>query len=330
VATSKGGPGFDAMPVELPDLDDRRYADLVQEGLTLIPVYSPEWTNHNPSDPGITLMELFAYLTDVFLYRLNRVSDANRTKFLKLLTGEQPPETPESLDNALREAILAVRKFGRAITREDFERLSREATNPEQPDHQVKRACCFPRRDLDGATVEERQRDRPGHTSVVFVPAAPWADERTVDAIRNTVREYLEPRRLLTSRLHVSGPRYVDVSLRLRIVVLAGSSKDAVGQAISRELSRLFHPLEGGPEGTGWPFGRSVYTSDVYRVVEAVDGVDYISAAEFDVADAARVRRSEFDEVIEVRLWPEELVRVRVSGISFGTAAVAAGGGAAR
>lgn len=321
-----------AMPVELPDLDDRTYADLVQEGLALIPVYSPEWTNHNASDPGITLIELFAYLTDIFLYRLNRVSEANQLKFLKLLTGESPaPGMPrEILDNALRDATLAVRRFNRAITCEDFERLTREATNSAEPDRQVKRAVCFPRTDLDAQTSEERQRDRAGHTSVIFVPGNPWADEQAVETIRKTVREYLEPRRLLTSRIHVSGPRYVDVGVRLRITSVRGSAKDAVIQAVSRHLKRFFHPLDGGPEGTGWPFGRSLFTSDVYRVLEAVDGVDFISAAEFETEDAARIRRNEFDELVEIRLWPEELIRIRLTGITFGTAAGTTGTGVAR
>ena len=78
------------MPLKVPNLDDRTYADLVQEGVSLIPRYAPLWTNHNASDPGITLLELFAYLTEIFIYRLNRVSDANKAKFFKLLTGKTP------------------------------------------------------------------------------------------------------------------------------------------------------------------------------------------------------------------------------------------------
>ena len=53
------------MPIRLPNLDDRRYAELVEEALELIPVHAPQWTNHNPSDPGIMLVELFAYLTEM-------------------------------------------------------------------------------------------------------------------------------------------------------------------------------------------------------------------------------------------------------------------------
>jgi predicted phage baseplate assembly protein len=73
------------MPLEAPRLDDRSYNDLVEEALRRIPVYCPEWTDHNASDPGITLVELFAWLTDIVLYRLNRVPDKHYIKFMELI-----------------------------------------------------------------------------------------------------------------------------------------------------------------------------------------------------------------------------------------------------
>ncbi|HEX4420650.1 MAG TPA: putative baseplate assembly protein [Kofleriaceae bacterium] len=51
----------------------------------MIPRYSPEWTNHNPSDPGITLIELAAWMTDLLIYRLNQVPDKNYVAFLNML-----------------------------------------------------------------------------------------------------------------------------------------------------------------------------------------------------------------------------------------------------
>src|SRR5689334_1116287 len=71
--------------IPAPKLDDRAYDDLVAEALRLIPRYCPEWTNHNPSDPGITVLELAAWMTDVILYRLNRVPEKNYIAFLNLL-----------------------------------------------------------------------------------------------------------------------------------------------------------------------------------------------------------------------------------------------------
>ena len=73
------------MPLTLPNLDDRRYQDLVTEALARIPVHNPEWTNFNESDPGVTLVEVFAFLTESLLYRANQIPERNRRKFLQLL-----------------------------------------------------------------------------------------------------------------------------------------------------------------------------------------------------------------------------------------------------
>lgn len=76
------------MPIPLPNLDDRTYADLFAEMRALIPRYAPAWTDHNDSDPGIMLLQLFAWLTEGTIYRLNRIPLASELGFLKLL-GEE-------------------------------------------------------------------------------------------------------------------------------------------------------------------------------------------------------------------------------------------------
>ncbi|HEX9046991.1 MAG TPA: hypothetical protein VF988_08175, partial [Verrucomicrobiae bacterium] len=73
------------MPVQLPNLDDRRYQQLVDESLARIPVHTPEWTNFNQSDPGVTLIQVFAFLTESLLYRCNQIPERNHKKFLQLL-----------------------------------------------------------------------------------------------------------------------------------------------------------------------------------------------------------------------------------------------------
>jgi len=82
------------MPLTAPNLDDRQFADIVSEAKTLIPRYAPEWTNFNESDPGITLVELFAWLTEILVYRLNQVPDRNYIKFLQLIGIELEPAQP--------------------------------------------------------------------------------------------------------------------------------------------------------------------------------------------------------------------------------------------
>ena len=73
------------MPIIPPQLDDWRYDRIVTELIRRIPVHAPEWTDHNESDPGITLIQLFAYLAEQITYRLNRIPEKNHIELLKLL-----------------------------------------------------------------------------------------------------------------------------------------------------------------------------------------------------------------------------------------------------
>jgi len=79
------------MPINIPPLDDRDYADIVRDALARIPVHSPEWTNFNDSDPGVTLIQLFAFMTESILYRANQIPERNRLKFLQLLNIQLTP-----------------------------------------------------------------------------------------------------------------------------------------------------------------------------------------------------------------------------------------------
>src|SRR5688572_8872798 len=73
------------MPLPTPILDDRSFEQLYGELRRRIPVYTPEWTDHNESDPGITLLQLFAYLGENLLYRFNQIPESTKLAFLKLL-----------------------------------------------------------------------------------------------------------------------------------------------------------------------------------------------------------------------------------------------------
>ncbi len=77
-----------------PDLDDRTWQDLVDEARALIPRYAPQWTDHNPSDLGVALIELFAWLAEGIIYRLNQTPEKNYIAFLNLLGITRDPPTP--------------------------------------------------------------------------------------------------------------------------------------------------------------------------------------------------------------------------------------------
>jgi len=79
------------MPLQAPNLDDRTFDELLRDAQTRIKTTSPEWTDFSPGDPGTTLVELFAYLAEAMIYRLNRVPDKLYVEFLRLIGVKMAP-----------------------------------------------------------------------------------------------------------------------------------------------------------------------------------------------------------------------------------------------
>lgn len=82
------------MPLSEPKIDDRSFEQILDDLRFRIPRYTKEWTNYNDSDPGMTLLQLFAWLSEMMLYRMNQVPLKNYIKFLKLLGQELTPPCP--------------------------------------------------------------------------------------------------------------------------------------------------------------------------------------------------------------------------------------------
>jgi predicted phage baseplate assembly protein len=86
------------MPLPAPDLDDRKFQDIVDEAKRLIPRYCPEWTNHNLSDPGVALIELFAWMSEMVLFRINQVPERLYVHFLNMVGIEPFPPSVARVD----------------------------------------------------------------------------------------------------------------------------------------------------------------------------------------------------------------------------------------
>lgn len=82
------------MALPTPNLDDRTFQDIVREARGKIPLYCPDWTDYNLSDPGITLIEMFAWMVEMILYRLNQVPEKNYVKFMELIGIQLDPPKP--------------------------------------------------------------------------------------------------------------------------------------------------------------------------------------------------------------------------------------------
>src|SRR4051794_12375702 len=97
------------MPLPLPDLDTRRWDDLIDEARALIPRYAPTWTDFNIHDPGISIIELLAWQVEQDVYWLNRVPPAHRRAFLALIgVPPQPPQAATALLNLAPPAAVDV------------------------------------------------------------------------------------------------------------------------------------------------------------------------------------------------------------------------------
>lgn len=95
------------MSLPSPNLDDRKFQDIVDDVKRQIGLRCPEWSDHNVSDPGVTLLELFAYMSELTMFRLNQVPEKNYVKFLEMLgvTLEMPEPAKTDLRFRLTRAV---------------------------------------------------------------------------------------------------------------------------------------------------------------------------------------------------------------------------------
>lgn len=179
--------------ISLPTLDDRTYAEFLADARALIPSLTPDWTDHNPSDPGIMLVELFAWIAEVVLYRIDRVPERSYRTFLDLLrgppgTGDRPAApsldaatgatgTDEPLDAAIRTVVADLRERHRAITPDDFQHVVLErwakldAARALGVQGVVRRALCVAQQSPVSLAARWKPGAQPaeGHVTVIVV-----------------------------------------------------------------------------------------------------------------------------------------------------------------
>lgn len=175
----------------------------------------------------------------------------------------------ESLDEVMLRAPHDLRMRDRAVTADDFAQLARQTRGV--PLH---RAYALPlTRVLPDTTPPTFQSDAAGAVTVVILPENKEdTPQPTADQLR-LVCAHLNQRRLITTELYVVGPRYLEIKLDAAVVVSRDKDLKAVKDALTTVLLDYFHPLRGGEDGQGWPFGADIYLGNVYRQFLAVAGV---------------------------------------------------------
>jgi hypothetical protein len=193
----------------------------------------------------------------------------------------------ESMKSVKERGPQTLKHRNRAVTVEDFDWLVREAST------RIALVKTLP-------TTNRKGKPELGAITVVIVPQShdpkPVPSPELIDQVRNYLRS--RGSETITHRIDVVGPRYVKVSVFAQVVPLKPEEASVVEGRAIKALEAFLHPLTGGPDSTGWPFGRSAYISEIYAVIEATAGVDYVLKARFLDSDDPTV----------VPVGPNELV----------------------
>jgi len=281
------------MSIKLPELCTKKYADISEEMCTSIPKYTGKWTNFNPSDPGITILELLAWIGETTLYRVDRMPMEAYTSFLRLVAGASgvsdikklmEKSDPDVAHREILEFLLEVEEGKektvdemkaaalhflssryRAVTEEDFRTLAIEATESGRFHTKVKRVVVLPRKP---------------EVEIIVIPDE-WhkfeinsnSREANYKELIEHVTNYLNPRRLIGTVIQVKKPSFTHVNIDIEVIPQTYAKVDDVREQVRTGVEKYLHPLEGGPEGKGWPYGRSLTVYEIAQVVEKTAGV---------------------------------------------------------
>ena len=172
----------------------------------------------------------------------------------------------EDLDRVFARGPQMLRHRRRALSAQDYEWLAREASPG------VAAARALPATAPNG-------RPAPGWVTLIIVPQSQAPEPQPSLELRDRVHVHLlarAPATIDAHRLAVIGPTYLPIGVSALVVPRTMGESGAVESAVLAALARFLHPLTGGPEGRGWPFGRAVYLSDVAALLEGLDGVDHV------------------------------------------------------
>ena len=271
-----------------PDPDLARgssFDELVREGVSLIPAYAPAWTNYNPSDPGITLVELLAYFSEILAYRGLRITPDAKLHFLRLLEGRTASATDPlagapsvTVDAAIRARVEDLSRRECAVTPGDFEQLATHAAAAHRHGRAGLRAICVPERDLRRTvgTLHPMAANAAADVSVVLALDPALLGEAG-DALCRHVEEALAPRCLLTTRAYVVRAAHLHAFVACRIAPKPGVPLAVVAEAVDAALRRRFDPIAGEEAAFGaGPFGRPLHLANVAGAIERTEGVDYV------------------------------------------------------
>ncbi len=385
------------MPIQFPELAKKTYKDIVDEMVSSIPKYSKNWTNYNPSDPGITILEILAWIFDATLYRIDRLPEESYINSLRLIAGAGGEEVAVLLDKLkyysfswedipgsdkekIREflmqnydvdwiktakidkinddsiriytdinslslslndektemslkidngridtftvqtengkikiknlnsdryhidileflhkiedktkeedkisttamkavALKFIQSNYKAVTKENFEALAIEATsNRGENKPKVKRAK------VDG--------NPDGNVEIIII-----SDQLDhYKELKETVKKYLEPRKLICTKIIVKEPVYSPLNIYIEVVYLPNVITHLASKKIKDNITEFLDPLRGGDEKKGWVYGRDVTIFELFHIIEETEGVDHAESVVMDENPSLKIKQIE-------------------------------------
>ncbi len=221
---------------------------------------------------------------------INRVLDKPAEKVTAINTrAASGGAAAETLDGAKIRVREDLKRVCRAVTSADYEHLSMNT-----PGLRVARAKAIPRYHPD------RDGEVPGIVTMIVVPESPYTKPKPSLGFLKTVYRHLDMHRLLTTELFVMPPEYVDISVVATVVIKPKKDPGRVTDDLEKELGNFLHPIKGGVDRGGWHFGRPVHKSEIYKIIDGVEGVDYVTNL--------RLKREGRDQPGDITIPPHGLV----------------------
>jgi hypothetical protein len=291
------------MPIKLPDLDNKTFDDLLGEMKASIPTFTKEWTNFNPSDPGITILELLSWICETMIYRSNIIPEESYLNFARLVAGtERVCDVNDLAHQQFLDYLDSIEKGGkvdvhkmkaevqnflnsryRAVTLEDFEELALEASD------EIERVFVFQKNEK---------------VWIIFATQSPG--EKDLSIIK-AVREHLIPRKLIGTAIRVREAKYTPTKLLVDISCESYSDVSVTEDRVRANITNFLDAIKGGPDGDGWPFGRDIMVYELYHLIEKTEGVDHV----VKIADLSGGVEREFTKIKIEELPVLEYLEIR-------------------
>jgi len=171
----------------------------------------------------------------------------------------------EDVERLKTRATHVFKNLNRAVTAEDYEWLATEASTS------VAKAKCLSKCGKNGEVI------------LIVIPQPDSNDFSlkkklipTSELLRR-VKEYLDVRKLVGTRLRIEPPAYKNISITVKIVFKKGLNElQLLKERIELSIYRYLHPITGGQKGKGWDFGMMLTKNEVFNVIEKIDGIYYI------------------------------------------------------